>query len=56
MANDIVNEVAQVGLSAVKGFTVLLGIAVGALVAKFGAEVVLDVISAGVEVIKAVVA
>ena len=53
---DLIGEGAKKGLDlatgAVTGFLTLLGIAVGAIVVKFGAEVVLDVVSAGIEVIK----
>lgn len=49
---DAAKQGLELGFSAGKGFLALLGIGVGALVVRFGAEVVLDVIGAGVEVIK----
>ena len=56
MANDIVSDVVAVGLGAVKGFVALAGIALGLVIAKFGIEIVIDVINAGVEIIKAIIA
>ncbi len=53
---DLIAEGAKEGLnlltSATKGFLVLLGIGVGAVVVKFGAETVLSVIGTAVGVIK----
>ena len=58
--SDIVADGAKEGLNlatgAVKGFLVLLGIGVGALVVKFGAEVVLGVMRAGINLIKYTIA
>ena len=58
--SDLIADGAKEGLNlatgATKGFLTLLGVAVGAIVVKFGAEVVLDVISAGIEVIKVTIA
>ena len=57
---DLIAEGAKEGLNlatgAVKGFLGLLAIGVGALVVRFGATVVLDVMEAGIELIKTVIA
>jgi len=57
---DLIGEGAKEGLNlatgAVKGFLTLLGIGVGALVVRFGAEVVLDVIKSGIKLIQFTIA
>jgi preprotein translocase subunit SecD len=56
MASDMVNDLVGVGVGAVKGFATLVGVALGVLVAKFGAETIISVLNLGVDALKAIIA
>ena len=59
MAENIVKDIASagvdLGIKAVAGFGILLGITVGAIVLKFGAQTILDIVQSGIGVIQSIV-